>query len=340
MKKIFNLIIFLLLLTFVCGLIIYGNKEQSKEISSAKIQDAPLLRKPIKQNFLYNQLTEQEQSIYNKLITGLNEFEPKCIELDEPITPLSLVRINDCILMSRYTMLDFGGYIGGGKSKKIFGDKEDLAKTGIYVIVPIFPNSIRDLDATYDSTDGSDGTLTIEEFNRTAFNWMTDEYIEKNKKMNKEIDHKIKEIIASLPENATQLEVVQYFSDWIIENINYDNNKNVKKLDFKDTDGMNKLYINRTLYGLITKKTICSGYTILLNEFLNSVGIQAYPVIGTTCLVAEDKTSNVHAWNSIRIGSTTRYIDLTALVNGMDMYLLTAKEINRYNWADNHFDYY
>lgn len=67
----------------------------------------------------------------------------------------------------------------------------------------------------------------------------------------------------------------------------------------------------RSLKGLISKKTACAGFSLILKELCDRNGIECYYTEGS-CNVRDDRDSILtHAWNIVKIGNNYFPVDLT-----------------------------
>lgn len=107
-----------------------------------------------------------------------------------------------------------------------------------------------------------------------------------------------------------QYDILIYLIEKITRNIMYDPEfylmhkkgetipKNIGKQDMSD-------YMDRTLRGVITRKTVCAGYAVILKELANRNGIKCKYVSGKT------KSGGGHAWNLVNINGVIHPIDIT-----------------------------
>jgi hypothetical protein len=100
----------------------------------------------------------------------------------------------------------------------------------------------------------------------------------------------IEEIENGIQENWTDLQKTLYIYDKIKTTIMYDPRYNSKPSSE-----------TRSLRGLLTKQTICAGYSLILEEILERNGIQCQFVVG-----------DGHAWNIIIIDDQMFSADLTS----------------------------
>lgn len=122
------------------------------------------------------------------------------------------------------------------------------------------------------------------------------------------IDEYYNEIIDEIPDNIREREAIQYFLNWIRDNIEYD--YSIYQYDMEPY--YEKLYENE-IYSdfsykscIVEKRAICGGVSIILSELCNRVGIMAYPVWGTVNVKGSVMS---HGWVALKIDGSTYYVD-------------------------------
>lgn len=90
------------------------------------------------------------------------------------------------------------------------------------------------------------------------------------------------------------------------------------------------MHFDRTAYGaLVTKNTVCTGYSRALKGICDQLGIPCWVIIGT-------KMGIEHSWNAVKLGSQTSYIDCTAAAVGgqeFDPFLFDKVLADRYQYS-------
>ena len=148
----------------------------------------------------------------------------------------------------------------------------------------------------------------------------TEYYQEKSK----EIDACYDEIIREMPKNMNEKEAVQYFLNWIKDNMEYDYSVYESSIEpYYDKLYENEVYADVSNKGcILDKRGICGGISIILSELCNRVGITAYPVFGT---IKSDGTLIPHGWVAMRVDDSTYYIDPTYVCQTGEMDNLKMK---------------
>ncbi|MFB9864215.1 transglutaminase domain-containing protein [Rufibacter immobilis] len=108
-------------------------------------------------------------------------------------------------------------------------------------------------------------------------------------------------------------EKVEIFFYWISQNIKYD-----LELESNGQRTWPDVAVEKTLR---EKKTICSGYSLLLAAMCEEVGIECQVVNGYVQYYLEAKPSKIysnHAWNAVKIGREWKLVDATWGSGGFD----------------------
>ncbi len=112
------------------------------------------------------------------------------------------------------------------------------------------------------------------------------------------IMEKIERIESYIPSNWDDLTKVIYIYDKLKKDIMYD-----PKYESKTSKDI------RSLRGIVSSKTVCAGYAVILKEFLDRQNIRCHYISG---LVPEgDNNYGYHAWNVVEIDGKLYPFDLT-----------------------------
>ena len=113
-------------------------------------------------------------------------------------------------------------------------------------------------------------------------------------------NNKTKEILKQIPVNASNIEKEKIIHDYIINNVEYDNDILNQSFNFGDT-----LPSAFNVYGAICEgEAVCEGYAKTFQYLCYGVGINATQVVGTSMNVN-------HMWNAVRIESAWYQVDVT-----------------------------
>ncbi len=145
-----------------------------------------------------------------------------------------------------------------------------------------------------------------------------EEYLVKMKK----VDKKVQEIINNMPKNLSELNKIQYLYDYVINNIEFDNEHS----EFSDS----------SYNGLILGKAVCSGYARAFQVLAEKVGFKVIIVVGRITM-----DESLHAWNMIEYNGHWYHLDATWDDNNNDYYnyfMLSDEEHNKKR-LNNIFEY-
>lgn len=117
--------------------------------------------------------------------------------------------------------------------------------------------------------------------------------LEKNKKVNAEVDRIIKE---NIKKDMSDLEKVKSIHDYLVLSVAYDYDNFLKNNVSDDS---------YEAYGaLINKIAVCDGYTKSMALILNKVGVQTIQITGIA-------NGGNHSWNMVKIGGQYYHVDTT-----------------------------
>ena len=106
----------------------------------------------------------------------------------------------------------------------------------------------------------------------------------------------IEKIESDIDENWSSIQKIIYVYNKLVTSIIYD-----PRFEKKGSEEI------RSLRGLITKKTVCGGYSLIFKEFMDRQGIECEYVEGHT----KENNEGSHAWNIVVIDGKKYPIDLT-----------------------------
>lgn len=114
--------------------------------------------------------------------------------------------------------------------------------------------------------------------------------------MRKQFDQAAAEVMAQVPQNATDYEKILFIHDWIIDHTVYD-------MEGRNSTQPGGIYA--TAYGAIVNgKAVCSGYARAFQYFMNQFGIQSNVISGTA-------DGGSHSWNYVLLDGEYYWVDVT-----------------------------
>lgn len=131
-----------------------------------------------------------------------------------------------------------------------------------------------------------------------------------------QIESAAEEILAKVPEDASDYEKVKYVYETLIRDTEY-------RLDAPDNQNIYSVFINHT--------SVCQGYAKATQYLLDRLGIECVLVLGTV------DTGEVHAWNLVKLDGSYYYVDTTW---GDASYQISGGgEISDYRMPEINYDY-
>lgn len=317
------------------------NKE--KQLPQKTIEPIPLSYESLNINFYYQQLNSIEKNVYNKIINNLKIYKGGEIILDENISVNNLSRIADALRFNNdnnyfYLLLTLpltsdNKIINWGTNQS----KETLEKEQINKI--LLQLYIGEDDTRLNKVNISDDfTITNYDEVKKSFENIPNELINKYEGIKNETNKILENIILDMPSNLTQEEAVNYFSQWLINNMNYTDSFSygTNYGDIVNEEIQFSTYIS----SITNKSAICSGLSMILSELCRRVGIESYICLGT---VSNGESPYNHAWVAVHIGDTIYYKDPTREISEKKVYPLKNKEeLTKGNYIlrfSNHFNY-
>lgn len=131
-----------------------------------------------------------------------------------------------------------------------------------------------------------------------------------------EIEAAAEELLAGIPEAASDYEKVKYVYETLIRDTEY-------RLDAPDNQNIYSVFINHT--------SVCQGYAKATQYLLDRLGIECALVLGTV------DTGEVHAWNLVKLDGSYYYVDTTW---GDASYQVSGEEeVSDYVMPEINYDY-
>ena len=293
--------------------LLIGAKITTKMTTRAvTLDNPPRIGSALSINFYENQLTRREHTLYDAYVAGAENFEDGVITLPEPLTGAEAARAvqtflyerpNDFYAMPAYLL---------GKNDVVLEEEglETITEPVVYKAI-LFLSCSAFKESTFQRENGR--IINLDECD-AALRKNDAQKITAIRAQLAKTNALLQSVIDSVPKNAGQRETLQFYCDWIENNLKYDRDRLArhKKMFTEDTgqaeDLFNLYYLPSSLACTLEGKAMCVGFAKTLVYLCNQSGIEAHLVSG---IVAG--TNAGHAITAVRIGGKTAYIDLSGI---------------------------
>ena len=316
-QKGFSIISFILVIfIIIVGILIYFslNNQTSTNISRENYYNEPISNSEnVAYRYYYNQLNEPSKIMYNTILENIDELKNGNGEIKFPDTVAESI-------------------------KKIGGSLEDNYFQTAWDAI-----SLENLDLFYINTENlSLSTKTMSILGYKSYEFILNPkqgytYYSSSFNNRNEVDNsiiQINSIVNEILEGATgsTYDKVKYVHDWIVDNVEYDN------------DGIEN---NDNIYGtFVNKKVVCEGYAEAFKYLLDKLNIPCVLVYGD----GYDNSGNIeaHAWNYVKMDDEKWYaVDTTwddpLYIGSSINYLMNSKKYEYFlkgstNFNKNHIN--
>lgn len=315
-------IILLFILTLIGILCVFLNGKEEPEIGVGQ-NKVSFSNKT--NSFYYDQLDETEKRVCNDITALVAQGNGGKIDLTDPISTYRYLRIVRTLSFDpEYQNWAISLIFPVGENNKLIDRNtinDDCNIMKLYVLVNDSKKrkELKNFKLVLNDENIITNIDELEKICKSA-DFSTEYYQEKSK----EIDACYDEIIREMPKNMNEKEAVQYFLNWIKDNMEYDYSVYESSIEpYYDKLYENEVYADASNKGcILDKRGICGGISIILSELCNRVGITAYPVFGT---IKSDGTLIPHGWVAMRVDDSTYYIDPTYVCQTGEMDNLKMK---------------
>lgn len=160
----------------------------------------------------------------------------------------------------------------------------------------ILENVIYDFPEIFWADGAASSTQYGESIFEQGYTVIQPEYVysqEERDARNAQIEAKVAEIIASVPEGSGEYETIKYIYEYLIGHIEY----------VEDAEDNQNIYS-----ALVNGASVCAGYAKANQYLLNQLGIYCTYVTGTA---QNEEGTDAHAWNIVRCNEKYYYVDVT-----------------------------
>lgn len=341
-KVIWGILFIILVIGMIIG--IKYSSENSSKMEETKVKEVAVNFEPITSHYLYNQLSKKEKNVYAQIVEKLDNYQGGEILLEEPLSPISIGRVADTIrydgdrrywyfaMLYCFNEENMSILPGLDQSDELLNEK-NISKLLVQIDLGENQKKLKDFRLEYN--DKNIAKLNNYEELRTILEETKPEegYYEK---INQEVEALEQQVIEGMPKQITQEQAVQYMSDWMLENMDYD--YEMLELSYSMVGTFQEFADVRKSTSkacAVKRKGICSGLAAFMADIYNKIGIDANVVLG---MAGFNEQKGAHAWVQVHIGEDTFYKDPTyENMYGSKKKLWNIKELKerRYTFAKN-----
>ncbi|WMJ23389.1 hypothetical protein RBG61_01620 [Paludicola sp. MB14-C6] len=282
-------------------------------IEPVKVPDISVTYQSVDTQFYYQQLTQEEKEIYEKIKQLLDQHKGGEIVLKQPINARSYYHIESALRYDSITYWYIAYLLPFNSSNtrvlphlEQHSEEKMIEKMLLLIDSDKFQKEV--LPASEDDAAKIKENKTVDTYQiaKDFIDYQMDDLESYYEEVNQKINVNLQQIINEMPKNCNQEEAVQYFSQWIVDHMVYE--PTIEKfLTTKDIVGydLRKEISAGSITSVNDRKGTCTGFSCILKNLCNRVGIDAYIVLG-------DTPNGRHGWVAIKIGDKTYYKDPTA----------------------------
>ena len=326
-KLIISTCIILILVVAVAGW--WQDHAYRMAIKPVEIADIPVSYQLLDTQFYYNQLTAEEKKIYEEIKKILEQYKSGVILLEQPISAKSYFQI-ESPLRYDYNNYWYLAYLipFSKENKRIVPALEQHSEETMIDKLILIIDSKQFQERTYPLSE--EDIITNEEiankgydlgFHQT-YNDFKECFVDGNPAyyddVTMQIESSLQQIIADMPEGLNQEKAVQYFSQWLVDHMEYDPiianriiTGSLVGYDFRREISAG------SISSIIDKNGTCTGFSLILTTLCNRIGIDAYIILG-------EVPNARHGWVAIKIGDDTYYKDPTSEIANKKVQPLTT----------------
>lgn len=305
----------LVIFFFICvAIYVFQGQKYSEAIKPVNIANISTTYQPIETQFYYQQLTEEEKKIYEEIKGLLDQRKSGEIVLEQPITVKSYFHIESSL---RYDEIDYW-YIAFlypfnsdstwvVPANEQYSEEKMIDKMLLIIDSDKFQKemfALNEEDVANSERESED--VDLYQAMKEAIDYLVEEENTYYNQVNEEIENNLQQIIDGMPKGLNQEETVQYFSQWLVDNMIYDPiiRNSILTGDFIGYDFRNQIS-SSTITSINNRVGVCTGFSLILTTLCNRVGIESYIVLG-------DTPGGRHGWVAIKIGDEIYYKDPTS----------------------------
>lgn len=269
--------------------------------TETKLPNQPRSETVYQDSFYFDQLSEKEKAAYAVLETALDELKGGVVVFPEALNGREYTRINHAI---EYGEKDYFYALVGipmtSDNLSVTYKTSNVLETEDFIIEKcvVFLSCAKDVDKQ-GSFDEDGYVLNIDEMEEPLGKLDTDK-VDTLRNEQKEIEAKLNEVIGKLPKEYGEKETVDYFLNWMQENIfPYQEGASIDKM----SGLFEQIYKRNGVSCLLKSEALPTAYAKLLSELCNRAGINAHVILGKW------RDGEAYVMTCVRIGEDDIYID-------------------------------
>ncbi|MCI6467155.1 MAG: hypothetical protein MSA90_17015 [Faecalicatena sp.] len=276
-------VFFVGLIVLLLGMLAYWERQSTLSKSTAsKLTDEPRKSGEAVSTFYYDQLTKKEAAVYDLMKDRLDRMKGGVVEFPEPMSGPEYLRVTTALEDEGYNYF-YGFYdipmtaddvYVKYKNTDLTTQKEKKITKAI-----LFLSCAQGINEAGDYA--KDGTVKNLASIQEGLSVNSEEKVEKIVKTQNETEEILSQIMEKLPSDYGEKKTVDYFLDWLDENLSVASHIGEEALDFTNMDDVfDGAYIYNNLSSLTEKKATPLGYAKILSELCNRAGMESHIVLG------------------------------------------------------------
>lgn len=301
--------------------------------TETKLPNQPRRETAYHDSFYFDQLSEREKGAYAVLEAALDELNGGVVVFPEALNGREYTRVTHAI---EYGEKDYFYALVGipmtADNLSVTYKTTNAMETEDAVIEQcvIFLSCARDVDKQ-GAFDEDGYVLNMDEMEE-PLGKLDDEKVEVLRKEQEEIEAKLSEVVSKLPQEYGEKEAVDYFLDWMQENLfPYQEGVSIDTM----SGLFEQIYKRNGVSCLLKAEALPTAYAKLLTQLCNRAGMNAHVILG------QWRDGEAYVMTCVQIGGADIYIDASG---GQDKDLwgqkyLTKQEASNVMAFANYFSY-
>lgn len=329
-----QILIGITIFTIAFVLIAWWRKNQILDHSTeTKLSNPKRNEEAYQDTYYYDQLNEREKTAYQELKEAIEAFKGGEITFSQPLNGKEYTRVIHAI---EYGNKDYYYAIVGvpmdKDDKSLTYEEEDILKVKEESVAKcmIFLASAKDVNKQGKFAKNGQ-VINLKEMEE-ALGEQKPKKVKAIKNEEEKINSILNKIIDEMPKEDGTKEAIDYFLNWLDENIEpYGKGINAKTMSSLFAE----IYKRNGLSSIIDKESLPTGYAKVLSELCNRAGIEAHVVLG------QWKDGNAYVMTCVKIDGEDIYIDASGSKT-KDLWgqkYLTKQEANNVMTPVDYFNY-